>query len=133
LTEQKFIAFLTEGLKLQPNDIMISDIHRLPQHPVYKNNEKVNQPIIIKLTNQFNEQLFLKSLKNLKEYYNKNRLISNPHARKVYVTEHLPKSPQDQKNKLLPRFKEARDENKRATFKVKGTKYCLYIDNLKVA
>jgi len=111
---------------------MISDIHRLPQHPVYKDNEKVNRPIIIKLANQFNKQLFLKSLKNLKDY-NKNRLISNPHARKVYVTEHLPKSLQDQKKKLLPRFKEAREENKRASFKVEGTKYCLYINNLKVA
>ena len=44
--------FMRRGLQIQePSSIVLADYHRLPQHPIYRNGEKVNRPIIIKLTN----------------------------------------------------------------------------------
>ena len=46
-TENILRKFLAEGLKIDhPNDISIVDLHRLPQYPLFKNNVKLNRPII---------------------------------------------------------------------------------------
>ena len=46
-TIEKFI--LKNDLKINPNKIMLSDIHRLPQQPITKNGRPVHRPIIVKL------------------------------------------------------------------------------------
>ena len=50
----------------------------------------------------------------------------------VYVTEHLPKNLQLQKKRLLPAFKQAKSERKRATWQIENAKYCLYVEGRKV-
>ena len=80
-----FENFLTEGLKIQDaSAVGLVDIHRLPQHPVYKNGKKVSRPIIVKLDSAFSKRTIFKSLKHLKEY-------NKDPEKNVYVTEHLPK------------------------------------------
>ena len=42
-TETKLKKFLIEGLNIENvDDLQILDLHRLPQHPLYRNNTKVN-------------------------------------------------------------------------------------------
>ena len=43
---EKFQDFLKNGLKINPNEIKLSDIHRLPQQPITKNGRPVHRPII---------------------------------------------------------------------------------------
>ena len=61
----------------------------MPKQPVLKNRKKIEQPIIIKLTNLFDKQHIYKSLKNLKLYYNELNLKPRL-AGYIYVTDHLP-------------------------------------------
>ena len=49
----------------------------------------------------------------------------------VYVTEHLPRELLFQKKRLLPAFKKAKSQGKRAVFKIEHSSYCLYVDNVK--
>ena len=84
---------------------MLTDYHRLPQHPVLKNGIKVNRPIIIKLTNSNDKRLIFGSLKNLKQFNNARKLNKQ---NSVYITEHLPKQFQLERKALLPAFKEAK-------------------------
>ena len=43
--------FMREGLKIEnPSRFVFADYHRLPQRPLYKNRQKVDRPVIIKLT-----------------------------------------------------------------------------------
>ena len=63
-----FNSFLKEGLKIEPHVIHPIDVHRLPQHPVFKNQKKITRPIIVKLADSFEKHLIMKSLKNLKAY-----------------------------------------------------------------
>ena len=62
--------FMRDVLLLKnPEAIKLSDVHRLPQHPVFKTaGGKVTRPIIIKLTNSNDKHLIFQSLKNLKTY-----------------------------------------------------------------
>ena len=50
-TQPIFNEFLTQGLHLDPIEIPLVDINRLPQWPIAKNGECVTRPIIIKLSN----------------------------------------------------------------------------------
>ena len=50
-TVQKFKTFLNDGLNINPDDIELDDIHRLPQHPIKKNGKTMHRPIIVKLIN----------------------------------------------------------------------------------
>ena len=47
-TIEKFQDFLKNGLKINPNEIKLSDIHRLSQKPITgtKNGRPVHRPII---------------------------------------------------------------------------------------
>jgi len=59
--------FMKEGLQIEePSSIPLVDYHRLPQRPVYKNNVKVNRPIIIKLSNAYDKRQIFSRLKYLK-------------------------------------------------------------------
>ena len=47
---KNFKIFLKNGLKINSNEIKLSDIHRLPQQPITKNGRPVHHPIIVKLS-----------------------------------------------------------------------------------
>ena len=89
-TEKTVHKFFHNALNIKNNeDIKFADIHRMPKQPARKNGKKIQQPIIIKLTNLFDKQLIHKSLKNLKLY--KNELNLKPRLPGyIYVTDHLP-------------------------------------------
>ena len=59
---------LKNGLKIDPNEIKLSDIHRLPQQPITKNGRPVHRPIIVKLLTIHDKNLIFKSAKNLGPY-----------------------------------------------------------------
>ena len=106
-----FKKFLSEGLKIEnPEDLPLVDIHRLPQHPIYRNKVKVNRPIVIKLYNNEDKRWLLSHLRHLKEYNNE-RKRRNDSIGTVFVTDHLPKIHYDQKKALMPLFNLARKEN----------------------
>ena len=130
-TEKMVYNFLNEALGIDnPKTIKFADVHRLPQHPVYRAGKKMNRPVIIKLTNSFDKHSIFKSLKNLK-LYNDNRNLKPKSQHYTYITEHLPRELQLQKKRLLPLYKKARQEGKKATWKIMGNEYQLYIDGVK--
>ena len=50
----------------------------------------------------------------------------------LYVTEHLPRELQSQKKRLLPIFKKAKQEGKKATWKIAGDEYQPFVDRIKI-
>ena len=44
-TAEKYEKFVSNGLRLDSASINISHIHRLPQHPIFKNGEKITGPV----------------------------------------------------------------------------------------
>ena len=58
----KFDKFLKNGLKIEPDDIEVADIFRLPQYPIMKNGKKVHRPIIVKLVYNSDKNLIFSSL-----------------------------------------------------------------------
>ena len=74
----------------------------------------------------------LKSLKKLKSYNLKLSSSMGDDFEYVYVMKHLPKNLQLQKKRLLPAFKQAKSERKRATWLIKNAEYCLYVEGRKV-
>ena len=128
MTENIFRKFLAEGLKIDhPNDYSIVDLHRLPQYPLFKNNVKLNRPIIFKLSNNYGKRLIMSRLKLLKDY-NTIRKNANPTASKIFISDHLPKALYEQKKRFLPLHKKARSEGKKAIWFVQNGEYCLYVD-----
>ena len=93
--------------------------------------ERKFNDLIIKLTNLFDKQLIYKSLKNLKLYNNELNLKPRLPGY-IYVTDHLPIEMLQQKKKLLSLFDKARQEGKRASWKVVADEYRLYIDGINV-
>ena len=47
----------------------------------------------------------------------------------VYITEHLPKEFQEQRKRLLPRFKEAKKSGQKTKWAITNGSYCLYVDD----
>ena len=126
-----FKKFLSEGLKIEnPEDLPLVDIHRLPQHPIYRNKVKVNRPIIIKLYNNEDKRWLLSHLRHLKEYNNE-RKRGNDSLGSVFVTDHLPKIYYDQKKALMPLFNLARKEKKKTSWGFDKGNYCLFINGKK--
>ena len=99
-------------------------MHRLPQHPEVKNGKNITRPIIIKLTNSFDEHQIFKSLKNLKAY-NERLNLKPKQPGYAYIIEHLPRDLQLQKKRLLPHYQEAKKENKKVTWKINDGQYQL--------
>ena len=63
-----FHQFLRDGLKLDnPLAIQPLDLHRHPQHPVFRN-EKINRPIIAKLRSPVEKHGIFEALRNLRSY-----------------------------------------------------------------
>ena len=129
-TTKIFHDFLTKGLQIDPTSMNIIDIHRLPQRPIFVNKAKKNRAIIIKLSTAMERKRIFSSLKHLKKF-NEERSASNSPS--IYVTEHLPKEFQIPKKSLMPQFKEARKLNKTTYRRAVEGRYCLFVDNVKVA
>ena len=125
-TTKLFNHFLQQALKLDPTSISVVDIHRLPQHPVYKNRTKVNRPIIIKFQNVEDKEKVTKFLTNLK-HYNQQRKPAENKVPYVCITDLLPKVFELQKKMLLPQFKLARKQNKKTYWLIVDAKYCLFV------
>ena len=122
--------FLTDGLKISdPSSIPLVDYHRLPQKPVYKNDHKINRPIIIKVTNASDKRRIFNNLTKLKSYNAKRRELN---LGTVYVTEHLPKLFQEERKLLLPFFKKAKFMKQKTAWKAENGHYHLLIDDIKV-
>ena len=83
-TTEKFQDFLKNGLKIDSNEIKLSDIYRLPQQPITKNGKTVHQPIIVKLLTIHDKNLIVfpsvinKELQNLSIWFDSNKLTVNP-------------------------------------------------------
>ena len=127
-----FTKFLQEALGLGPDSIQLADIHQLPQHTIFKNGKRTTRPIIIKLSSVFNKNIILKSWKKLKSYNLKLSSNMGDDFEYVYVTEHLLKNLQLQKKRLLPAFKQAKSERKRAIWQIENAEYRLYVEGRKV-
>ena len=129
-SEKILKSFLVNQLKIEHgNDIDFSDVHRLPQHPLYKNGNRITRPIIVKLTNMWDKKTIYRSLRALKSV-NETRKLANKSV--IFVSDHLPQELQDQKKKLVPYFIEAKKNNQKAIWKIEEAQYCLYVDGAKV-
>ena len=100
-TIEKFQDFLKNGLKINSNEIKLSDIHRLPQQPITKNGRPVHRPITVKLLTIHDKNLIFKSTKNLGQY-NAMRKKSGSTNLNTYITDPLPAKFQEQRKLLLP-------------------------------
>ena len=131
ITLNLFDQFLRDGLKLDnPLTIKPLDLHRLPQHPVFRNGEKINRPIIAKLRSAVEKHEILEALRNLRSY-NEDRKARD--APLVYVTEHLPVTFQEQRKSLMPIFKQAKKDKSKTAWRVVKGEYCLFVDNEKIS
>ena len=127
-TLEKFNNFLSEALKLDPKEISLADIHRLPQRPVIRQGSKVTRPIIVKLVQAFDKSRIMRELKRLKSY---NEARKKNSKQTVYVTQHLPDAFLQQKKALLPKFKSAKLNKQNTYWKAEGGEYVLYVDDVK--
>ena len=132
-TQEIFNRFLFDGLKLEPNSISLVDIHRLPQHPIMRQEKKVTRPIIIKLSNARDKKTILDSLVKLKKFNeNKQHSLQDSTSQSgksmVYVSEHLPKEFYEQKKQLMPRFKQARSNGDKTRWSAIDGAYRLFVN-----
>ena len=128
-TLQKFENFLTKALDIDPDNVEIADIHRLPQKPVIRQGAKVIRPIIVKLSNAMDKAQIFSNLNRLKTF---NETRKKEGKGTVYVTEHLPKQFIQQKKLLLPVFKRAKANKKKTSWRVENGEYAFYVHNKKV-
>ena len=126
-----FQEFLYKGLNISdPEKLQLVDIHRLPQRPIYKEDTRINRPIIIKLHSVNDKHWLFSPLKYLKEY-NAAKKKENTEAKPIYISEHLPKPYYEQKKKLLLLFKKAREKKQKITWGLSDGDYCLFMDGVK--
>ena len=130
VTLQKIQDFMQESLQIVDlTSTTFTDYHRLLQQPVYRNNCKVNRPIIVKLCNSNDKRLFFSKLKNLKQY-NESRKTRD--FKRHYITDHLPKLFQQECKSLLPYFKQARRMQQKTISRAHNGHYCMFVDGVKV-
>ena len=127
-TIEKFQDFLKNGLKINPNEIKLSDIL---QQPITKNGRPVHQLIIVKLLTIHDKNLIFKSAKNLGQY-NAMCKESGSTNLNTYITDHLPAKFQEQQKLLLSYYKEAKKNKKKTMWKALDGNYTLFIDNKQV-
>ena len=130
-TIKKFQDFLKNGLKINSNEIKLSEIHRLPQQPITKNGRPVHRPIIVQLLTIHDKNLIFKSAKNIGPY-NAMRKESKSTNLNTYITDHLPAKFQEQRKLLLPYYKEANKNKNKTMWKALDGNYTLFIDNKQV-
>ena len=121
--------FMREGLHIEnPSRFVFADYHRLPQRLLYKNRQKVDRPVIIKLTSAADKHEIFAHLRNLKSH-NAARKVLN--SKVQYVTQHLPKLFEERKQRM-PFFKSARLQKKSTQWGAEQGHYLLYVNNKKV-
>ena len=139
-TRNILTKFMDDGLKIDSSKISVLDIHRLPQHPITKHGKKVARPIIIKVASSHDKYLIMSNLGNLKAYNESQKLKANESTEScdlqirktpVFITEHLPKQFYNQKKRLMPKFKEARQAGQKTSWSISDGSYCLFIDGKK--
>ena len=113
-TKTLLTKFFTEGLEIDLNSLSLVDCHYLPQRPIFKQGQKVTSLIILKLANAFDKRLIFKATSKLKKYnmQDSGHALSSDEktSKSIYITEHLPHLLYQQKKKLLPLFKEAKNK-----------------------
>ena len=133
-TLTKLNKVLSDGLRLDNHkNLRMVDVHRLPQRPIYKNGNKINCPIIRKLSSINDKQSIMKATKHLKEYNNAIRSKNYSNNSSVYITDHLPKLYYQQKKKLLPQFKQAKSFGKKTIWRIITGECCLFIDGVRAS
>ena len=109
-TQLIFNKFLIQSLHLDPIEIPLADIHRLPLWQIVKNGKSVIRAIIIKLSNAADKHKIMKSLDNLKacsqpgkekQHTSPSHLQFSQKFKPVFVSEHLPKELYEEKKKLM--------------------------------
>ena len=103
-------------------------IHRLPQHPLKKNGKTVHRPIIVKLLTMQDKNLIFRSAKHLKNY-NAERRTEDEFSPYTYITDHLSVKFQKQRKRLLPFYKEVKQNNQKAVWKILDGEYTLFVNN----
>ena len=128
-TKSTLAKFFRKGLDLDLNSISLVDCHRFPRRSIFKQDQKITRPIIIKLTNAFDKSVIFNSASNLKKY---NQQLSGSSAtngrnrKSVYITEHLPQQLYHQKKKLLPLVKKAKNQKQATRWAIADGSCCLY-------
>ena len=87
-TLETFAEFLKNALEMDPDDIEVADIHRLPQTPQSRKGVRVNRTIIVKLSHAMDKKQIFSNLKKLKSF-NTMRRAANKST--IFGTEHLMK------------------------------------------
>ena len=73
----------------------------------------------------------MNSLLQLKAYNHKRGELATTNL-SIFISEHLPKEFQNHKKSLMPKFKEAREENKSTYRKAVDGKYCLFVEDSRI-
>jgi len=85
-----FEDFLANAPNIDPRTIGVIEVHRLPQHEVRFDDHKVTRPIVVNfISHLIKLKSFVKPIIS-KNITKKGKKI-NIRARKVYITDHLPK------------------------------------------
>ena len=116
-------------LQTEPAQIAIADIYHLPQRPIFRHGRKVNRPIIVKLVHTNDKSLLFRQLKNLITFNEERRRNNKGPA---YLTDHLSEVFFCHKKLLMPQFKRARENNRKAYGKAENGEYVLYVDEKKL-
>ena len=123
--------FLLDALQIDPAEIHLVDVHRLPRHPISFRGKQVTRPIIIKLPNVFEKKKIMDLLPKLKAYNQKRGELATSNL-SILISEHLPKEFQNHKKSLMSKFKEAREENKSTYWKAFDGECCLFVEDTKI-
>ena len=129
-TTERFENFLEDALKMNPDNIEVVDIHRLPQQPIFEKGIKVNRAIIVKLTNAIDKSTIFGNLKLPKDLDNAQKLKNKPF---IYITDHLPRTFLQQKKMLLPDFKHAKRNKQKTSWRAEDGEYVLYVEGRKIS
>ena len=132
----EFVNTLLFDILHVPNahNIDILACHRLPRRPLVAKTRAQQQkikkrPIIFKVAGENAKQAIFKQLSKLKDY-NRGKTTDE----RIYIDSQLPKIFADQKKALLDEFKVARDNKRKAKWRVnyKTAEYCLYVNDKRV-
>ena len=128
-TAEKFDHFLYDAHKMDPDDVEIEEIHRLPQRPVIKDGKKVIRPIIVKLANATTKHNIFGNLKRLKTYNIAKKLEGKP---LLFVTDHLPKNFLEQKKIVNASFYSSKKNQQKTSWRAENNEYALYVNLRKI-
>ena len=120
--------FFKEGFLLNPKSISLFDNHKLSQRPIFRNQQKINRPIIIKLSTVFDKQEIMKASKNPKNYRpHCSDFDSSRSSAKVNIADHLPKPYFLQKKTLMSIFEKARSNGDATRWAIVSERCILYV------